>query len=100
MLIIQSRGQGIFNRVYTMLTQFIWYIVIGLFVAVFTDIYPKDILFNLSVLLTLTMVFSFYFVTWLRLLTRGIHYDRKIDLVILIFLAWPAPSNIAIAVTV
>ncbi len=67
MLIIQSRGQGIFNRVYTMLTQFIWYIVIGLFVAVFTDIYPKDILFNLSVLLTLTMVFSF----WLLIFNSG-----------------------------
>jgi hypothetical protein len=67
MLIIQSRGQGIFNRVYTMFAQFIWYIIIGLFFAVYTDIYPKDILFNLSVLLTLTIVFS----VWLLIFNSG-----------------------------
>jgi len=67
MLIIQSRGQGIFNRIYTTFTQFIWYIAIGLLVAIFTDNYPKDILYSLSVLLTLTMVFSI----WLLVFNSG-----------------------------
>ena len=67
MLIIQSRSQGMFDRVYTMFTQFIWYIVIGIFVAIFTDIYPKDILFNLSILVIITMAVSI----WLLVFNSG-----------------------------
>jgi hypothetical protein len=79
MLIIQSRGQGIFNRVYTVLTQFIWYIVIGLFVAVFTDNYPKDILFNLSVVLTLLLFFSIWLLVFNSGKTKVIEHGLELN---------------------
>jgi len=58
MLIIQSRGQGIFDGFYTLFTQFIWYIALVLFIAIFTESYPKDLLNNFTVPFFLVMVFS------------------------------------------
>lgn len=67
MLIIQSRGQGIFNRVYTLSAQFFWYIAIGVLLAIYTDNYPKDILFSFSILLTFVVLFSI----WLFVFNSG-----------------------------
>lgn len=67
MLIIQSRRQGIFNRMYTIFAQYIWYIAIGLLIAIFTEIYPKNILSNLITVLSLIIVFS----AWLAIFNSG-----------------------------
>jgi hypothetical protein len=67
MLIIQSRSQSIFDRIYTTFTQFFWYVAIGILVAIFTDNYPKDILFNLSVLGSIILFVSI----WLLVFNSG-----------------------------
>jgi len=67
MLIIQSRGQGIFDRFYTLFTQFIWYIALVLFIAIFTEYYPKDLLNNFTVPFFLVMAFSI----WLWVFNSG-----------------------------
>ena len=67
MLIIQSRYQGIFNRIYLMFAHFFWYIAIGGVLALFTEKYPDDITTSLYTLVAVIVAFSI----WLAIFNTG-----------------------------
>ena len=67
MLIIQTRAQGFFNRLYTMCIQYFWYVVLGLIFAIFTGVYPKDMILFFLIMI----IFILLFTIWLFVFNSG-----------------------------
>lgn len=79
MLIIQTRVQGLLNRLYTMSIQYFWFIAVGLIFAMFTGIYPKDMILFFFILIISIVLFTIWLFVFNSGRSKVIEYGLELN---------------------